>query len=57
MTVRRVFGALDEMHWRPNRTTGLQVHVGSRDGPFILEEVKEKYVTVLVFESEETHSE
>jgi hypothetical protein len=56
-TVRRVFGALNEMHWRPNRTTGLHVHVGSRDRPFTLEEVKEKYVTVLVFESEETHSE
>jgi len=56
-TVRRVFGALNEMHWRPNRSTGLHVHVGSRDRPFTLEEVKEIAKYVLVFESEETHPE
>jgi hypothetical protein len=27
----RVFGALNEMHWRPYRSTGLHVHVASMD--------------------------
>ena len=55
--VRRVFGALNEMHWRPNRSTGLHVHVGSRYRPFTLEEVKEIAKYVLVFEGKETHPE
>ena len=56
-TVRRVFGALNEMHWRPNRSTGLHVHVGSRYRPFTLKEVKEIAKYVLAFEGKETHPE
>ena len=45
-----VFTSLNQLHWKPNRSTGLHVHVGVKGREFTLAELKGIAKYVLIFE-------
>ena len=47
---KAVLTKLNELNWKPNRSTGLHVHVGIEGRKFTLEEVKAVAKYVIIFE-------